>query len=341
MSARPWIGTLLGACAALGWWWSLDAGPNSEVRAATVDRNSEAALTPRVEDLLEEARPQAQWRESVQEPPVGAPPAEVPAPKAMELQTARSGEQSEETNGQLAAWLADLRSDDVAWNATDAASRLTHAIRRRANRERLRPLAEPLLYSDDRQQRLLVTTLMLRLENQSRKASDGRVPHPVLEERALEWLARPEDLGFYCGRLTPNSGSARRFCLNQGFVMHGQLAGKLDATDEEVRYYAALLLGAQGAGQYASRVARVLVPHLADNKVEEDALEAAYALKKLGPAVLRWLPASSVDKQQAYFLEALRAEIRQPGSSATSEGRWDLSFTAPYGPVSDYSPKAY
>lgn len=212
---------------------------------------------------------------------------------------------------------------------------------RKSGRDRLRPLAEPLLYSDDRQQRILVTSLLLQLENRAHAAGDGRVPHPLLEQRALDWLARPEKLDFNCGRLTPGAYDARTFCLRQGIAMHGRLAGLLDSRDELKRFYAGVLLGAQGAEQYASGVVRALAPHLADNDVENDALEAAYALKRIGPAVLRWLPAMPVDEQQAYFLDALRAEIRAPGSSRNEDGLWKFSQSAPRGPVAYYRPKAY
>jgi hypothetical protein len=320
---------------AFGWWWGSGDGPEPEVQAATLDRSVGPALSPTAEQLHPEAA-QTPVRESV-----GDTPPEAPVPEPQEPQPARYWEPPDEETDQLAAWLADLRSDDMAWNATDAASRLTHAIRRKSNRERLRPLAEPLLYSDDRQQRLLVTTLMLRLENRARSAGDGHVPHPLVEERALEWLAHPEPLGYNCRGLTPKAHYARTFCVNQGYALHDRLAGKLRSGDEEVQFYAALMLGAQGVEQYAPTIAGILVPHLADNRIDEDALEAAYALKQLGSAVLPWLPTTAVDEQQAYFLEALRDEIHMPGSSSNNEGRWDISSSAPYGPVSYYRPKAY
>lgn len=325
---------------ALGWWWGSADGSAPEVQAATTSASSGPALSPAPEDLVEAAT-EAPARELVEEPQAQARSPEPMGPKPMEPQPARSWEPPDEETDQLAAWLEDLRSDDIAWNATDAASRLTHAIRRKSNRERLRPLAEPLLYSDDRQQRLLVTTLMLRLENRARSAGDGHVPHPLVEKRALEWLAHPESLGYDCRGLTPKSIHARTFCVNQGYAMHDRLAGKLQSDDEEVRFYAALLLGAQGVQGYASSIAEILIPHLADNRIDEDALEAAYALKQLGPAALPWLPTAAVDEQQAYFLEALRDEIHMPGSSSNNEGRWDISQSAPYGPVAYYRPKSY
>ncbi|MHC4894477.1 MAG: hypothetical protein ACYTFV_14240 [Planctomycetota bacterium] len=323
---------------AFGWWWGSGDGQPPEVQAATLGRSVGPALSPTAEELHDETAP-TPVRESVGEAQPEEPAAETPKPQ--EPQPARTWEPPDEETDQLAAWLEDLRSDDVAWNATDAASRLTHAIRRKSNRERLRPLAEPLLYSDDRQQRLLVTTLMLRLENRARSAGDGYVPHPLVEERALEWLAHPESLGYDCRGLTPKAIHARTFCVNQGYALHDRLAGKLRSGDEEVQFYAALLLGAQGVERYAPTIASILVPHLADNRIDEDALEAAFALKQLGSAVLPWLPTTAVDEQQAYLLEALRDEIHMPGSSSNNEGRWDISQSAPYGPVSYYRPKAY
>lgn len=336
MSARPLFGTLCGLLATFGWWWSSEGTEATEVLAVATGAANGPAPAPDAESLVVDPSTEAAQRETLE-----APAARTAAAEPVDLEIRPPREQPLSAVEQLASWLDDLRNDNVKGNATDAAARLTSAIWKQSYRDMLRPLAEPLLYSDDRQQRLLVTTLLLRLENHSRRAGDGRIPHPLLEQRALEWLARPEQLGFNCNGLTPRAFYARTFCVNQGHAMHDRLAGKLRSDDEEVSFYAALLLGVQGVTQHAPSIARILVPHLADNKIEEDALEAAYAMKRLGAAVLPWLPTEPVDEQQEYLLEALRAEIGTPGSSASSEGRWDISQSAPHGPVSHYRPKAY
>jgi hypothetical protein len=342
MTNRSLLGAFLGLLAGFGWWWSADDGSGDEVRAASRVSVDPAPAEPASEALQAEprSRPEAPaepaTRRVIELPEAAPEPAQ-----ATPAESPRRWSPPDETTDQLAAWLDDLRDDDVAWNATRASSNLTYAIRLRDNRDRLRPLAEPLLYSSDRQQRLLVTTLLMRLETLASSAGDGRVPHPLVEQRALEWLARPEELGTNCRGLTPNAFYARTFCLRQGPAMHGRLADKLSSSDAMERFYAALLLGTQGVDLYASEIAAVLVPHLADNRIEEDALEAAHSLKKLGPAVLQWLPAVGVDEQQTTLLNAVRQEIHQPGSSASTESLWEISQSAPYGPVAHYRSKAY
>ena len=64
----------------------------------------------------------------------------------------------------LARLLAALRSDEVRWNATSAASTLhDHVWAGGAARGRLAALATPLLRSDDRQQRIMVTALCMHI----------------------------------------------------------------------------------------------------------------------------------------------------------------------------------
>lgn len=83
-------------------------------------------------------------------------------------------------------------------------------------------------------------------------------------------------------------------------------------------------LGFGGVSESAEKVARVLLPHLRDNDVPEDAKWAVAALYRLGPAarpaLLRAL--GGADRQQEELIRLLLVDLeRPPGSKAELEER--------------------
>ena len=106
----------------------------------------------------------------------------------------------------LARLLAALRSDEVRWNATSAARTLHdhvwagEAWAGMAARGRIAALAAPLLRSDDRQQRIMVTALCMHIATVEAEAGRPSRPPAEVTEAAMRWLGgwgtHPDALDF-------------------------------------------------------------------------------------------------------------------------------------------------
>lgn len=252
----------------------------------------------------------------------------------------------------LARLLAALRSDEVRWNATSAASTLhDHVWAGGAARGRIAALAGPLLRSDDRQQRIMVTALCMHIATVEAEA--GRPSRPPFEvtEAAMRWLggpgAHPDALDFQTC-YAPYQWRARRFCeALEPHVRHDLRELLLrpvppDERPNEARFEAAWILTVAGA-PWPEDAAAVLVEHLADNQISEDAVRAMYALKHLGPAALPALEtarATSTDPQQRLAAELVLAELHTPGSSRAFGRKAQRIFDSavPF-PAADWSPR--
>ena len=119
----------------------------------------------------------------------------------------------------LAELLAALRSDEVRWNATSAASTLhDHVWAGGAARGRIAALARPLLRSDDRQQRIMVTALCMHIATVEAEAGRPSRPPAEVTEAAMRWLKGWDKWGCEVDRLNfetaygPSQWRARRFC---------------------------------------------------------------------------------------------------------------------------------
>lgn len=227
----------------------------------------------------------------------------------------------------LARLLAALRSDEVRWNATSAASTLSGHVRAGGPaRGRLAALAAPLLRSGDRQQRIMITALCMHIATVEAEA--GRPSRPPFEvtEAAMRWLGgpgtHPDALDFETC-YAPYQWRARCFCEALEPHVRQDLRELLfrpvppDEQPNEARFEAAWILTVAGA-PWPEDAAAVLVEHLADNHISEDAVRAMYALKRLGPAALPALEtarATSTDPQQRLAAQLVLAELHTPGSS--------------------------
>ena len=254
----------------------------------------------------------------------------------------------------LARLLAALRSDEVRWNATSAASTLhDHVWAGGAARGRIAALARPLLLSDDRQQRIMVTALCMHIATVEAEAGRPSRPPAEVTEAAMRWLGgpgtHPDALDFqtcyapyqwrarcFCEALEPHvRQDLRELLLRPAHVGEG-------VRPNEARFEAAWILALVGA-PWSEDAATILVEHLADNDISEDAVRAMYALKQLGPAALPALEtarATSTDPQQRLAAELVLAELHTPGSSRAVGLKAQRIFDSavPF-PAADWSPR--
>ena len=214
--------------------------------------------------------------------------------------------------------LADLRDDEVRWNATHAARELFSRVWSGAVTEQHWVEAEELLGSPDRQQDLLVSALLLRMT--ARRADEGRPPrplHPVLQERALAWLDGAPAVA-YVPPLTLSRGLVTQACMVHVQELHEELGAIASQVGHRARFRAAFVLGVTGRTAWSTVVAEALIPHLRANFIEGDACMALHALQELGPFVAPQLALARAhaDPQQARCLDALLAECDELGSGA-------------------------
>ncbi|MDC1043616.1 hypothetical protein OAQ71_00155 [bacterium] len=251
----------------------------------------------------------------------------------------------------LAELLAALRCDEVRMNATRAASTLSWHVRDGGAARRIAALATPLLRSDDRQQRIMVTALCMHIATVEAEAGRPSRPPADVTEAAMRWLggpgAHPDALDFRTC-YAPYQWRARRFC--EALETHVRqdlrelLLRPVNSIEQpnEARFEAAWILTVAGA-PWPEDAAAVLVEHLADNHIDEDAVRAMYALKHLGPAALPALEtarATSSDLQQRLAAELVLAELHTPGSSRAFGRKAQRIFhsAVPF-PAADWSPR--
>jgi len=254
----------------------------------------------------------------------------------------------------LAELLAALRCDEVRMNATRAASTLSWHVRDGGAARRIAALATPLLRSDDRQQRIMVTALCMHIATVEAEAGRPSRPPADVTEAAMRWLKGWDKWGCEVDRLNfetvygPSQWRARRFCEALEPHVRQDLRELLlrpvppDEQPNEARFEAAWILTLAGA-PWTEDAAGVLVEHLADNGISEDAVRAMYALKRLGPASLPALEAAratSTDPQQRLAAELVLAELHTPGSSRAFGRKAQRIFdsAAPF-PAADWSPR--
>lgn len=256
-------------------------------------------------------------------------------------------------NDGLAELLAALRSDEERWNATRAASTLSWHVRDGGAARRIAVLATPLLRSDDRQQRIMVTALCMHIATVEAQADRPSRPPAEVTEAAMRWLRGWDAWGCEADGLNfqtvygPSQRRARRFCEALEPHVRQDLRELLlrpvpSGERSEARFEAAWILTLAGA-PWPEDAAGVLVEHLADNGIREDAVRAMYALKRLGPAALPALEtarATSTDPQQRLAAELVLAELHTPGSSRAFGRKPQRIFDAAVSfPAADWTPR--
>lgn len=233
------------------------------------------------------------------------------------------------------AWADDLRSVGVA--ATRSVSELIEAFRddgvrgnaMRAAREIDRldepPIAmlQAALDSDDWQQRQYVANLLWSFAEPppwvDRKPA-GRVTRRLLEV-TVEGLARDEWRAADGGRAEFSIRNAalgfRRLSVH-AHAARDLLDDGLRSKDSQQRFLCALALGYGGVSESAEPAARVLLPHLRDNRIPEDAKWSVAAIYGFGPVVRPQLMRAlgDADMQQADLLLLLLSDLEDPPETA-------------------------
>lgn len=225
-------------------------------------------------------------------------------------------------------WITDLASDDVRWNATRAFLRL----RDRAPVQ----LLEEALHSPDYQQRQMAASLLRRI--------DGYQPSDRLLEVTVEGLQddlHPRDP--VRGTWTPpvNASGAVTFLIKHAEEAKKYLIAGLDSKDHQQRFLCAYILGMNGIKDELPAVASILIPHLRDNDIFQDACMACSALYSLGedvrPYLLETIP--NADGQQEKTIHLILADLDGPPSSSEARAkrrRMQVISSAFYDPALQY-----
>jgi len=222
----------------------------------------------------------------------------------------RAHAQSSVDSGSL---VESLHSDDVRWNASRAMWTL---------REMEDPPIDELeraLDSDDWQQRQLAACALWRRIHPwalAEHEAEGRVTRRLLEVtvEGLRHDALPYDP--VTGRYTGAYNGAEGFRV---LVLHAHEARELleagvGSDDTQQQLLCAMALGFGGVSASAGVAAPVLLPHLRDNDIPEDAKWCVHALYGFGravlPAVLEAIPGA--DEQQRQLLRLLVLDLESP-----------------------------
>jgi len=239
-------------------------------------------------------------------------------------------------DGGVERLVAALRDDGVQWNATDAMDAL-----RRLPEPPIAALQEAL-DSDDWQQRQIAASLLWEFLH----PPDWRTP----DEGDPRWWGEPQ------GRVTrrllevtveglrsdalPRDPASRRYtyvfnaadgfrCLSlHAHEARDLLEAGLSSGDEQQRFLCALALGFGGVGESAGVAAPILIPHLRDNDIHEDAKWSTAALYRFGPDVIPELLCArpDADEQQAQLIDLIILDLTEPPACrAELEGRRALN----------------
>ena len=232
--------------------------------------------------------------------------------------------------------LVDLGADDRRGNAYGAWLSLKSqidlaGIHRSASRERMDPLAEffrqrgdsppslptqPPWAEDTGETRLLRKGLHSALTDPDRQRRQlaghvlmraDELPTQALLAVAIEAL---ELDAFGSSSTVPaaNADRAGTWLLAHLDQAGPELLAALEHSSHAVRLRAAAVL-AQGKHPAHRTYVPLLIHHLADNDIEQDATLAGRSLALLGPAARPWLDRQPVDEQQAAYLEVIRSAI--------------------------------
>jgi hypothetical protein len=117
----------------------------------------------------------------------------------------------------------------------------------------------------------------------------------------------------------------------------------LESEDRQQQFLAAYILARGGIHESAERVSEILLPHLRDNNIPEDAKFAVYALGGMGPELLPYLTDAlvSADHQQRDLIQLLMVNIMNPPitqSEIESRAQYNAITSSVHDPSSQQSP---
>lgn len=219
----------------------------------------------------------------------------------------------------IPSYIDDLRDDDVCWNADGAIARLT-AIGLPAV-----PRLDAALNSSDRQQRQLAAHVLRTILDDT--AFNGFVPSDRLLAVSTDGL-RSDTLPLDPGdELRPhhylyinNAREGIDFLTRYADRAAPCLLAAMRSSDQQARFFAAVIAAQATPPTLLSDAAPILISHLKDNAISEDAKFAASALRAAGPASLPYLHAAihSSDDQQRTTAQFIALDlITEPEESAS------------------------
>ncbi len=213
-----------------------------------------------------------------------------------------------------------LRDDDRDWNASRAMDALGELP--------APPITElhAALESEDWQQRQLAANLLWRFRHPPdwlwrglpawRYEPQGEVTTRLIAVTIEGFRHDRLPYDRQCDRYTYafNAAEGFRHLRRHAKQAEPQLAEGLGSEDYQQKFLCALTLGFGGVSSQAEGVARVLLPHLRDNDIPEDAKWCTAALLHLGPDVAPFLRAAvpEADAQQAELIKLLLLDFEQP-----------------------------
>lgn len=216
----------------------------------------------------------------------------------------------------------NLRADETRWNAIEAMDALGRLPE---------PPVEELeraLHSDDWQQRQIAADLRWRYMDPWdwlwhdpnlpawRLESIGTVTRRLLEVtvEGLRSDALPYDREQQKYTPVSNAASGYRALVKNAEAARDLLEAGLKSDDYQQKLLCALALGTGGVSASVEKAAPILIPHLRDNDIPEDAKFAIYALYRFGNAVVPLLEAAlpDADEQQAQAIRLLLLNLREP-----------------------------
>lgn len=211
------------------------------------------------------------------------------------------------------ALIEALGDDDERWNATEAMSTLVEMIDPPIG------LIERALDSNDRQRRQLAAHVLWRLihpRDWDERDPAGHVT-PRLLEVTVEGL-RADSLPWdrESQRYTDvwNAAEGLHMLSLHAREARAMLERGLSSKDRQQQLLCALALGLGGVTESAGAAAPVLMPHLRDNDIPEDAKWAVAALYRLGDGITPVLDAAlpGADDQQRDLIFLLKQDLASP-----------------------------
>ncbi|MBI5362929.1 MAG: hypothetical protein HZA53_07095 [Planctomycetes bacterium] len=242
------------------------------------------------------------------EGPVSAPPSGSPASEPAEF--AEEGARPP-TAAEIPALVDALRDDDVRGNALHAFDRLTSA-----KADAVAAL-ERALGSRDEQQRALAACALVSIGGHSRSAELAHALLAILTPRPGERFHAISARDWHCS--VGRANVDERWAAFRGLEsepelfasVEDELSARLSSADAVLRFDAARIVLAHAGARARRQAIDVLVLHLADNALDDDAAIAMRRLGELGgealPSVLLALPGR--DEQSAKLLGHLLAYV--------------------------------
>ncbi|MEM7164696.1 MAG: HEAT repeat domain-containing protein [Planctomycetota bacterium] len=220
--------------------------------------------------------------------------AAIPTPTHPLLQDAWL-ELSEEATARLQDLIGHLADDDLRFNALRAVVSLS-------GDSSALPLLEDALQSDDYQQRQLAATILRR---------SGLSPSDLLLEVTVEGLHNDE---MHVHNTVANARDGLAYLRKHVKAAREHLVAALTSADEQQAFLSAYLLGWGRQTIGLPRACDILIEHLADNNIPDDACLSCQALYRLGKAAVPFLQEQqhSSDRQQRDLVQLLLLNINEP-----------------------------